>query len=149
MDRLVCGDVGFGKTEVALRAHSWRWPGSRSSLLVPTTLLARAALQTFDHRFADFPVAIAELSRFPHRQRTTPRWKDCSQQIDIVIGTHKAIAEDVKFRTWASSSSTREHRFGVRQKAEAPARGSRRADAHRDPIPRTLAMSLGASATFR
>ena len=146
MDRLVCGDVGFGKTEVALRAaYIAIADGKQVALLVPTTLLAEQHFQVFSDRFADWPVRIAELSRF----RSTKEVKDAleglaSGRIDLVIGTHKLIQPDVKFKNLGLVIIDEEHRFGVRQKEQL-----KRLRAEVDvltltatPIPRTLAMSL-------
>jgi len=146
MDRLVCGDVGFGKTEVALRAaYIAIADGKQVALLVPTTLLAEQHFQVFSDRFADWPVKIAELSRF----RSTKEAKAvleglASGRIDLVIGTHKLIQPDVKFRSLGLVIIDEEHRFGVRQKEQL-----KRLRAEVDvltltatPIPRTLAMSL-------
>ncbi|HJU23737.1 MAG TPA: transcription-repair coupling factor [Casimicrobiaceae bacterium] len=146
MDRLVCGDVGFGKTEVALRAAFIAIAdGKQVALLVPTTLLAEQHFQVFSDRFADWPVKLAELSRF----RSTKEVKAvldglASGRIDLVIGTHKLIQSDVKFRNLGLVIIDEEHRFGVRQKEQL-----KRLRAEVDvltltatPIPRTLAMSL-------
>ena len=146
MDRLVCGDVGFGKTEVALRAAFVALAdGKQVAVLVPTTLLAEQHFQVFSDRFADLPVRLAELSRF----RTGKEVKAAldglaSGSIDLVIGTHKLIQPDVKFRNLGLVIIDEEHRFGVRQKEQL-----KRLRAEVDvltltatPIPRTLAMSL-------
>jgi transcription-repair coupling factor (superfamily II helicase) len=146
MDRLVCGDVGFGKTEVALRAAFIAVSDSRQvAILAPTTLLAEQHFQTFSDRFADFPVRIAELSRF----RSTKEVKQTIEalakgQIDIVIGTHKLLSQDVKFPNLGLVIIDEEHRFGVRQKE---ALKNLRAEVDvltltATPIPRTLAMSM-------
>ena len=146
MDRLVCGDVGFGKTEVALRAAFVALAdGKQVAVLVPTTLLAEQHFQVFSDRFADLPVRLAELSRF----RTAKETRDAldgiaTGTIDLVIGTHKLIQSDVKFRNLGLVIIDEEHRFGVRQKEQL-----KRLRAEVDvltltatPIPRTLAMSL-------
>ncbi|MGH8691319.1 MAG: TRCF domain-containing protein, partial [Burkholderiales bacterium] len=146
MDRLVCGDVGFGKTEVALRAAFAAVADSKQVvMLCPTTLLAEQHLQTFSDRFADWPVRIAELSRF----RTSRQSKDvvdrlASGEIDIVIGTHKLLSKDVKLKRLGLVIIDEEHRFGVRQK-EALKKLRAEVDVltlTATPIPRTLAMSL-------
>ncbi|TDN70254.1 transcription-repair coupling factor [Paraburkholderia sp. BL10I2N1] len=146
MDRLVCGDVGFGKTEVALRAAFIAVMGGKQvALLSPTTLLAEQHTQTFTDRFSDWPVRIAELSRF----KTTKEVNAAIQQIndgsvDIVIGTHKLLSSDVQFKRLGLVIIDEEHRFGVRQKEALKAL---RAEVDvltltATPIPRTLGMAL-------
>jgi len=146
MDRLVCGDVGFGKTEVALRAAFAAVAGGKQvAVLCPTTLLAEQHCQTFRDRFAQWPVSIVELSRF----RTGREVSDAvaglnAGTVDIVIGTHKLLAEDVKFGRLGLVIIDEEHRFGVRQKERLKAL---RAEVDvltltATPIPRTLALSL-------
>lgn len=100
MDRLVCGDVGFGKTEVALRAAYVAAAGGRQvAVLCPTTLLAEQHFQTFSDRFADMPVRIAELSRFRSAKEVGAALEGIkSGQIDIVIGTHKLLQKDIVFK---------------------------------------------------
>ncbi|MFO7542579.1 MAG: transcription-repair coupling factor [Thiobacillus sp.] len=146
MDRLVCGDVGFGKTEVALRAAFMAVMGGRQvAVLVPTTLLAEQHFQSFSDRFSAWPVKLAELSRFrsPKEQaEALQALKDGT--IDIVIGTHRLIQKDVKFARLGLFILDEEHRFGVRQKEQLKAL---RAEVDvltltATPIPRTLAMSL-------
>ena len=146
MDRLVCGDVGFGKTEVALRAAFVALAdGKQVAVLVPTTLLAEQHFQTFSDRFADWPVNIAELSRFRTGKETKAALEGLADgTIDIVIGTHKLLQADVKFKNLGLVIIDEEHRFGVRQKERL-----KRLRAEVDvltltatPIPRTLAMSL-------
>ena len=146
MDRLVCGDVGFGKTEVALRAAFVAvLDGRQVAVLVPTTLLAEQHFQTFSDRFADWPVRIAELSRFRSGKEVTRALNGLANgEIDIVIGTHKLIQPDVKFKNLGLVIIDEEHRFGVRQKERLKAL---RAEVDvltltATPIPRTLAMSL-------
>ncbi|WP_435628639.1 transcription-repair coupling factor [Candidatus Ferrigenium straubiae] len=146
MDRLICGDVGFGKTEVALRAAFVAvMDGKQVAVLVPTTLLAEQHFQNFSTRFADFPVKIAELSRFRSAKETTQALKDLAEgSLDIVIGTHKLIQKDVKFHNLGLVIIDEEHRFGVQQKERLKAL---RAEVDvltltATPIPRTLAMSL-------
>ena len=146
MDRLVCGDVGFGKTEVALRAAFVALvDGKQVALLVPTTLLAEQHFQTFSDRFADFPVRIAELSRFRTGKETKAALEGLAAgSIDLVIGTHKLLQGDVKFRNLGLVIIDEEHRFGVRQK-ELLKRLRAEVDVltlTATPIPRTLAMSL-------
>ncbi len=146
MDRLICGDVGFGKTEVALRAAFVAvMDGKQVAVLVPTTLLAEQHFQNFSTRFADFPVKIAELSRFRSAKETNQALKDLAEgSLDIVIGTHKLIQKDVKFHNLGLVIIDEEHRFGVQQKERLKAL---RAEVDvltltATPIPRTLAMSL-------
>jgi transcription-repair coupling factor (superfamily II helicase) len=146
MDRLVCGDVGFGKTEVALRATFVAVAGGRQvAVLCPTTLLAEQHAQTFRDRFADWPVKIVELSRF----RSPKEMADAiaginAGTIDIVIGTHKLLTPEVRFDRLGLVIIDEEHRFGVRQKERLK---SLRAEVDvltltATPIPRTLAMSM-------
>ena len=146
MDRLVCGDVGFGKTEVALRAaYVAVADGKQVAVLVPTTLLAEQHFNTFSDRFADWPVKIAELSRFRSTQETNEAIKGIAEgRIDIAIGTHKLLQGDLKFKNLGLVIIDEEHRFGVRQKERLKAL---RAEVDvltltATPIPRTLAMSL-------
>jgi transcription-repair coupling factor (superfamily II helicase) len=146
MDRLVCGDVGFGKTEVALRAAFAAVAGGRQvAVLCPTTLLAEQHVQTFRDRFAEWPVRIVELSRF----RSVKEVADAaagiaSGAVDIVIGTHKLLAGDIRFARLGLVIIDEEHRFGVRQKERLKALRSE-VDVltlTATPIPRTLALSL-------
>jgi len=150
MDRLICGDVGFGKTEVALRAAFVAVAdGKQVAVLVPTTLLAEQHFNTFSDRFAQvadtWPVKIAELSRFRTGAETTEAIAGlASGQIDVAIGTHKLLSRDVKFKNLGLVIIDEEHRFGVRQKERLKAL---RAEVDvltltATPIPRTLAMSL-------
>ncbi|MEA5097006.1 MAG: transcription-repair coupling factor, partial [Burkholderiaceae bacterium] len=146
MDRLVCGDVGFGKTEVALRASYIAVMGGKQvAILAPTTLLAEQHAQTFADRFADWPVKIAELSRFRTGKEVTKAIAGLADgSIDIVIGTHKLLSPDVKFQRLGLVVIDEEHRFGVRQKEALKAL---RADVDvltltATPIPRTLGMAL-------
>ena len=146
MDRLVCGDVGFGKTEVALRAAFVAVAdGMQVAVLTPTTLLAEQHFQTFSDRFADWPVKIAELSRFRKAKETTAAMAGAADGgIDIVIGTHKLLQKDMKFKKLGLVIVDEEHRFGVRQK-EALKKLRAEVDVltlTATPIPRTLAMSL-------
>jgi transcription-repair coupling factor (superfamily II helicase) len=146
MDRLVCGDVGFGKTEVALRAAFVAVAdGKQVAVLVPTTLLAEQHFQTFSDRFADWPVKLAELSRFRSGKETSAAVAALAEgKLDIVIGTHKLLSREVKFKNLGLVIIDEEHRFGVRQKEQLKAL---RAEVDvltltATPIPRTLAMSL-------
>src|SRR5688500_13470114 len=146
MDRLVCGDVGFGKTEVALRATFAAVADSKQVvILCPTTLLAEQHFQTFSDRFAEWRVRIAELSRFrSSRESKEILEKLASGEIDIVTGTHKLLSTDVRFKRLGLVIIDDEHRFGVRQK-EAMKRLRAEVDVltlTATPIPRTLAMSL-------
>ena len=146
MDRLVCGDVGFGKTEVALRAAFVAvMSGKQVAVLCPTTLLAEQHAQTFRDRFAHWPVNIVELSRFHSGKETTASLAAlASGAADIVIGTHKLLSESVKFASLGLVVIDEEHRFGVRQKEKLKAL---RAEVDvltltATPIPRTMSMSL-------
>ncbi|MBF8177120.1 MAG: transcription-repair coupling factor [Burkholderiaceae bacterium] len=146
MDRLICGDVGFGKTEVALRAAFVAVLGGKQvAILAPTTLLAEQHAQTFADRFADWPVRIAELSRFRTAKEVTQAIKGMADgTIDIVIGTHKLLSGDIKFSRLGLVIIDEEHRFGVRQKEALKAL---RAEVDvltltATPIPRTLGMAL-------
>ncbi len=146
MDRLVCGDVGFGKTEVALRAAFVAlMDGRQVAVLVPTTLLAEQHFQTFSDRFSDWPVKIAELSRFRSTKEIAQALAGLADgKIDIVIGTHKLLQKDVVFKNLGLVIIDEEHRFGVRQKEQMKVL---RAEVDvltltAPPIPRTLAMSL-------
>ncbi|MBI3069280.1 MAG: DEAD/DEAH box helicase, partial [Betaproteobacteria bacterium] len=146
MDRLICGDVGFGKTEVALRAAFVAvMDGRQVAVLVPTTLLAEQHLNTFSDRFAEWPVRLAELSRFRSaKQQEEVLAGLAAGSIDIVIGTHKLLQRNIRFRNLGLVIIDEEHRFGVRQKERLKAL---RAEVDvltltATPIPRTLAMSL-------
>ena len=146
MDRLVCGDVGFGKTEVALRAAFVALAdGKQVAVLVPTTLLAEQHLQVFSDRFSDLPVKLAELSRFRSAKEVKAALAGIKAgTIDLVIGTHKLIQPDVEFKNLGLVIIDEEHRFGVRQKEQLK---KLRAEVDvltltATPIPRTLAMSL-------
>ena len=146
MDRLVCGDVGFGKTEVALRAAFVAVMGGKQvAVLAPTTLLVEQHAQNFADRFADFPVKVASLSRFNNSKATKAALEGMADgTVDIVIGTHKLVQDDIKFRNLGLVIIDEEHRFGVRQKEQL-----KRLRANVDiltmtatPIPRTLSMAL-------
>ena len=146
MDRLVCGDVGFGKTEVALRAAFVAVADNMQvAVLTPTTLLAEQHFHTFSDRFADWPIKLAELSRFRSGKETTTALKGLAGgEVDIAIGTHKLLQKDIKFKRLGLVIVDEEHRFGVRQKEALKAL---RAEVDvltltATPIPRTLAMSL-------
>jgi len=146
MDRLICGDVGFGKTEVALRAAFLAVQGGKQvAVLVPTTLLAQQHLETFQNRFADWPIKIEGLSRFKTGQAKTAAIKALEDgSADIVIGTHKILQGDVKFKDLGLLIIDEEHRFGVSQKEKVKAL---RAEIDiltmtATPIPRTLNMAM-------
>jgi transcription-repair coupling factor (superfamily II helicase) len=146
MDRLICGDVGFGKTEVALRAaFVAAMDGKQVAVLVPTTLLAEQHFQNFSNRFADWPIRIAELSRFRSAKEQTQALQDMATgKLDIIIGTHKLIQKGIEFNNLGLLIIDEEHRFGVQQKEKLKAL---RAEVDiltltATPIPRTLAMSL-------
>ncbi len=146
MDRLICGDVGFGKTEVALRAAFVAvMDGKQVAVLVPTTLLAEQHFQNFTDRFADWPVRIAELSRFRSGKEQDATLQALADgRIDIVIGTHKLLQEKVRVKNLGLVIVDEEHRFGVRHKERLK---QLRAEVDvltltATPIPRTLAMSL-------
>ena len=146
MDRLVCGDVGFGKTEVAMRAaFAAVMEGWQVAVLVPTTLLAQQHYQTFTDRFADWPVRIEQLSRFRAPRQRAEIARDLGEgRIEIVIGTHRLLQDDVRFKRLGLAIVDEEHRFGVRHKERLKAL---RADVDvltltATPIPRTLNMAL-------
>ncbi len=147
MDRVVCGDVGFGKTEVALRACFAAVSGGRQvAVLVPTTLLAQQHAQTFADRFADWPVKVESLSRFRNaaEQQVIIRGL-AAGTVDVVIGTHRLLQRDVAFKDLGLVVVDEEHRFGVGHKERLK---QLRADVDMltltaTPIPRTLNMALG------
>lgn len=146
MDRLVCGDVGFGKTEVALRAaFRAASEGRQVALLCPTTILAEQHFQTFRGRLAGFPVNVGLLSRFVPRARQKETLKACAQgQIDILIGTHRILSNDVKLPNLALLILDEEQRFGVRHKEKLKAL-KQNVDVltlTATPIPRTLQLSM-------
>jgi len=146
MDRLVCGDVGFGKTEVALRAAFVAvQDGYQVALLCPTTLLAEQHSQTFADRYADWPVRIAELSRFKSQKEQALALTQLAEgKIDIVIGTHRLLQKDVRFKRLGLVIVDEEHRFGVRQK-EVLKQLRSEVDIltlTATPIPRTLGLAM-------
>ncbi len=146
MDRIVCGDVGFGKTEVSMRAAFIAANnGKQVVVLVPTTLLAQQHYQNFQDRFADWPMKIALLSRFTARKQLDQALQQIQQgQIDIVIGTHKLLSDDIKYRDLGLVIIDEEHRFGVRHKEKLKALRAQvdLLTLTATPIPRTLNMSL-------
>ena len=146
MDRLVCGDVGFGKTEVAMRAAFIAAHGGKQvALLAPTTLLAQQHYQSLRDRFADWPVNIAVMSRFKsNKENTAAMARIASGEIDIVVGTHKLLQASIKYKNLGLLIVDEEHRFGVGQKEKLK---SFRANVDilamtATPIPRTLNMSM-------
>ncbi|MCC7287780.1 MAG: transcription-repair coupling factor [Burkholderiaceae bacterium] len=146
MDRLVCGDVGFGKTEVALRAAFVAVLGGKQvALLAPTTLLAEQHFQTISDRFGRWPVKVAELSRFRTGKETAAALAGLADgSVDIVVGTHKLLSKEVRFKRLGLLVIDEEHRFGVRHKEAIKALRSE-VDVltlTATPIPRTLGMAL-------
>jgi len=146
MDRVVCGDVGFGKTEVALRAaFVTATAGKQVAILAPTTLLAQQHYQNFRDRLADWPVRVEVLSRFKSKKETEAAIAKLTQgQIDIMIGTHKLLQPDVRFKDLGLVIVDEEQRFGVRQKEQLK---KLRAEVDlltltATPIPRTLNMAM-------
>jgi len=146
MDRVVCGDVGFGKTEVAMRAaFAVANTGKQVAILVPTTLLAQQHFQNFTDRFADWPIKVACLSRFNTAKKQKEVLDDLANgKVDIVVGTHKLLQKTVKYHDLGLIIVDEEHRFGVRHKEHVK---SLRAEIDiltltATPIPRTLNMSL-------
>ena len=146
MDRLVCGDVGFGKTEVAMRAAFLAVQNNKQvAVLVPTTLLAQQHYESFKDRFADWPIRIEVLSRFGSNKTHLKITEDLANgKVDIVIGTHKILQESIQFKNLGLMIVDEEHRFGVRDKERIKAM---RADVDMltltaTPIPRTLNMAF-------
>ncbi len=146
MDRLICGDVGFGKTEVAMRAAFIAvQDGKQVAVLVPTTLLAQQHFQNFQDRFADWPMKIEQLSRFRSGKQMNAALEAMADgTADIIIGTHKLLQDNIKFKRLGLVIIDEEHRFGVRQKEKFKAL---RAEVDiltltATPIPRSLNMAL-------
>jgi transcription-repair coupling factor (superfamily II helicase) len=146
MDRVVCGDVGFGKTEVALRAAYIAVQGQKQvAILVPTTLLAQQHFSNFSDRFADWPIRIELLSRFRTGKQLRKTLEDLADgKVDIVIGTHKLLQRDIRFKQLGLVIVDEEQRFGVRQKERLK---QLRAEVDlltltATPIPRTLNMAM-------
>ncbi len=146
MDRLVCGDVGFGKTEVALRAaFKAVQDGKQTAVLVPTTILAEQHFNTFKDRLSQFPVCVEVISRFQTKKKQNEILKDLiAGKVDIVIGTHRLISKDVQFKNLGLLIIDEEHKFGVKAKEKL-----RSLKINVDtltmtatPIPRTLNLSL-------
>jgi len=146
MDRVVCGDVGFGKTEVAVRAaFAAASAGRQVAVLVPTTLLAEQHYRNFRDRFADWPLKVEVLSRFKTKKEIELELEKVSRgEIDVIVGTHRLLQPDVKFKDLGLVIVDEEQRFGVRQKEALKAL---RANVHlltltATPIPRTLNMAM-------
>ena len=146
MDRIVCGDVGFGKTEVCMRAaFIAASAGKQVAVLVPTTLLAQQHYQNFLDRFADWPIRIASLTRFTHKKELTETLAQISNgRVDILIGTHKLLSESIQYHDLGLVIIDEEHRFGVRHKEKLKALRAQvdLLTMTATPIPRTLNMSL-------
>jgi transcription-repair coupling factor (superfamily II helicase) len=147
MDRLICGDVGFGKTEVAVRAaFKALQDGKQVAVLAPTTILVEQHLRTFGERLADFPVKVRALSRFRSRREQQEIIEETARgQVDILIGTHRLLSEDIRFRELGLLVVDEEQRFGVKHKERLK---QMRASVDvltltATPIPRTLQLSLG------
>jgi len=147
MDRLICGDVGFGKTEVAIRAaFKAVQAGKQAAILVPTTILAQQHFHTFGERLRDYPVRIDMVSRFRNSKQIKESLAAlASGEVDVIIGTHRLLSKDVRFKDLGLLVIDEEHRFGVAAKEKL-----KRARAAVDvltltatPIPRTLHMALG------
>jgi transcription-repair coupling factor (superfamily II helicase) len=146
MDRIVCGDVGFGKTEVSMRAaFIAACSGKQVAVLVPTTLLAQQHYQNFLDRFADWPIQIAVLSRFTAKKALDETLiKIANGKVDILIGTHKLLSDTIKYHDLGLVIIDEEHRFGVRHKEKLKALRAQvdLLTMTATPIPRTLNMSL-------
>ncbi|MEE9431410.1 MAG: transcription-repair coupling factor [Melioribacteraceae bacterium] len=146
MDRLVCGDVGFGKTEIAIRAaFKAVTDGKQVGLLVPTTILAEQHYNTFKDRLSQFPVKVAVLSRFAKKSKQTETLKEMEDgKVDIVIGTHRLLSKDIKFKDLGLLIIDEEHRFGVmaKEKLRSIRTNVDTLALTATPIPRTLNLSL-------
>jgi transcription-repair coupling factor (superfamily II helicase) len=146
MDRIVCGDVGYGKTEIAIRAaFKAVQDGKQVAVLVPTTLLVQQHMKTFAARYANFPIRLAALSRFQTESETKKTIEAVSAgQVDVVIGTHKLLTKDIRFKDLGLVVVDEEQRFGVEHKEHLKALRTN-VDVltmSATPIPRTLEMSL-------
>jgi transcription-repair coupling factor (superfamily II helicase) len=146
MDRVICGDVGFGKTEVAMRAAFMAVQNNQQvAVLVPTTLLAQQHYENFRSRFADWPIQIEVLSRFRTNKEVSNVLKHMEEgKVDIVIGTHKLLQDDIRFQSLGLVIVDEEHRFGVKQKEKFKALRAQvdMLTLTATPIPRTLNMAL-------
>jgi transcription-repair coupling factor (superfamily II helicase) len=146
MDRLVCGDVGFGKTEIAVRAaFKAVQDGKQAAVLVPTTILAEQHFNTFTDRLTQFPVRVAALSRFQTKKEQTEIIKNLETgQVDVVIGTHRILSKDIKFQDLGLLIIDEEHRFGVsaKEKLRSMKVNVDTLTLTATPIPRTLNLSL-------
>lgn len=146
MDRLVCGDVGFGKTEIAVRAaFKAVQDGKQAAVLVPTTILAEQHYNTFSDRLSQFPVKVEALSRFRNKKAQTEIIKRLAAgEVDIIVGTHRVISNDVKFKDLGLLIIDEEHRFGVKAKDKLKAMKVNvdTLTMTATPIPRTLNFSL-------
>ncbi|MHB1685911.1 MAG: transcription-repair coupling factor [Ignavibacteriaceae bacterium] len=146
MDRLVCGDVGFGKTEIAVRAaFKAVQDGKQAAVLVPTTILAEQHYNTFTDRLTQFPIKVAALSRFQTKKQQTEILKGLIEgKVDVVIGTHRLISKDVKFKDLGLLIIDEEHRFGVmaKEKLRSIKLNVDTLTLTATPIPRTLNLSL-------
>ncbi len=146
MDRLVCGDVGFGKTEIAVRAaFKSVSDGKQTALLVPTTILAEQHYNTFKDRLTQFPVKIEAMSRFQTKTKQKEIVKDLSEgKVDIVIGTHRLLSKDIQFKDLGLLIIDEEHRFGVmaKEKLKNFKLNVDTLTLTATPIPRTLNLSL-------
>ena len=146
MDRLVCGDVGFGKTEIALRAaFKAAQEDKQTAMLVPTTILAEQHYNTFKDRLTQFPVNVGILSRFQTKKEQTVTLKDLEMgKVDVVIGTHRLLSKDIKFKDLGLLIIDEEHRFGVtaKEKLRSYKVNVDTLTLTATPIPRTLNLSL-------
>jgi transcription-repair coupling factor (superfamily II helicase) len=146
MDRLVCGDVGFGKTEIAVRAaFKAVQDGKQAAVLVPTTILAEQHYNTFTDRLSQFPVKVAPMSRFQAKKEQAETVKELKEgKVDIIIGTHRLLSKDIQFRDLGLLIIDEEHRFGVmaKEKLRAIKTNVDTLTLTATPIPRTLNLSL-------